>query len=346
MGDAAGRSPEEGPGVVAGDRVATERSLAALATESSLQIDAASKRWFSPRSKKELSHLLDRFPESTLVAGATDVGLWVTKQHRHLETVIYLGDVAELKDIVVDDGAIRIGAGVSYAAAHKTLALDWPDVGEVMRRLGSRQIREMGTIGGNIANGSPIGDSAPMLIALGSAIVLQSLHGPREIPLEDFFIAYGKQELAPGEFVSELVIPRSTNPAWCFKASKVSKRFDQDITAVLGAFNLLIVDGWVQEARVAYGGMAGTPKRARALETLLIGRPWIEETITLGMDKLREDFTPLSDMRASATYRMRVAQNLLKRVWIETTTPDTPTRLAGPAGGSAVFPDHDHDGSV
>ena len=302
--------------------------LSALMGERSLSLEAAGRRYFAPRTADELAALLQECPEACLLAGGTDVGLWVTKQHRRLDPVIYVGEVAELKRLEVGPYKIEIGAAVTYSEAHAVIAEAYPDFGEVIRRLGSRQIRNLGTIGGNIANGSPIGDSPPPLIALDARLVLRQGAERREIDLENFFIAYGQQDLRPGEFVEAVHLPRPTS-SWQFRCYKVSKRFDQDITAVLGAFNLKLEGGRVAAARICYGGMAATPKRATACETALIGAAWNEQTLERGRQALDEDFAPINDMRASADYRLRVAKNLLTKAYVETSAPETATRLVG-----------------
>ena len=221
-----------------------------------------------------------------------------------------------------------IGAGVTYSDAIALLAELYPDMGEVIRRLGSVQVRNCGTIGGNIANGSPIGDSPPLLIAAGATLHLRKGEVRRSLPLEDFFLDYGKQDRGPGEFVEGISLPRPA-PGSHFRAYKISKRFDQDISAVLGAFNLTIEDGTIVSSRLAFGGMAATPKRARAAESVLTGAAWNEATLERAVAALQEDFQPLTDWRASREYRMKVAQNLLRRCFIETTDPTCGTRLAG-----------------
>jgi xanthine dehydrogenase small subunit len=270
-----------------------------------------------------LAVLAERGADATVLAGGTDVGLWVTKLHRRLDTVIYVGRVRELAEIRETDDAIEIGAGVTYRDATATLARAWPDMGELIRRLGSVQIRNCGTIGGNIANGSPIGDSPPLLIAAGATLTLRRGEERREMPLEDFFLAYGKQDRRPGEFVEKVVV-RKPEAGTYFRCYKISKRFDQDISAVLGAFELELAGGRVRHVRVCYGGMAATPKRARALEEALLGRPWTEATVEAALPALDADLAPISDMRASKEYRRLVAQNLLRKLHLET------------AGGRAV----------
>ena len=239
------------------------------------------------------------------------MGLWVTKQHQVLDCIIYLGNVADLKNISEDKTHLNIGAGVTYSDAYAVLSKHYPAFGEIIRRTGAKQVRNVGTIGGNIANGSPIGDSPPVLIALDASITLRRGDERREIPLELFFIEYGKQDLQTGEFIETINIPLGQN----LSAYKISKRFDQDISAVLGAFNIEIKDGMVTSARVAYGGMAGVPARAKACENALVGQPWKMESIERAAIAMESDFTPLSDMRASANYRMNVAKNLLTKCY-------------------------------
>jgi len=283
------------------------------------------KKYYAPVSIDDLADVVEQHPEATILAGGTDVGLWVTKQHRELETVIYVGGVAELQKIEDQGDIIVIGAGVSYTDAMNKLGSLYPDMGELIRRIGSVQIRNSGTIGGNIANGSPIGDSPPALIAAGASLVLQGGDQERTIPLEDYFIDYGKQDLKPGEFVSRVIVPKPTANQH-FSAYKLSKRFDQDISAVCGCFRLTIEGGMVTDARICYGGMAATPKRATHAEAAIVGKSWNEETVQAGMKAIEQDYTPLSDMRASADYRLASAKNLLMKAFVETTS-DAQTRV-------------------
>ncbi|MEL6825034.1 MAG: xanthine dehydrogenase small subunit [Pseudomonadota bacterium] len=274
------------------------------------------RHYFAPRTEAELLDLLAQHPDATLVAGATDVGLWVTKQHRLLQTTISLHQINQLQTMEQDGADLRIGAMVRYSDAWAKLQSLHPDLGELVRRLGSVQVRNSGTIGGNIANGSPIGDMPPPLIALSSQLELAGPDGVRVLPLEDFFLDYGKQDLRPGEYVRAVLVP-SLAPGTLFRTYKISKRFNQDISALCGAFAIAVEDGHVTDARIAFGGLAGTPKRAEACEAALIGAPWHEDTIDRGVDAMRDDFTPLTDMRASRDYRMTTAQNLLRKVFLE-----------------------------
>jgi xanthine dehydrogenase small subunit len=302
--------------------------LAALGATGPLVYEAEGRRFLAPTDLDHFADLAAQHPEATVLGGATDVGLWVTKALFDPATLIWTGRVAALRDMREEGGALWIGAAVTYADAHDRLGAIWPDIGELVRRIGSAQVRAAGTVGGNVANGSPIGDMPPALIAAGATVVLRHGRARREIPLEAFFLAYRRQDRAPGEFVEGLRVPLPAEPRR-LRVHKVSKRFDQDITAVCAAFDVAMEGGVVAAARLAYGGMAGIPKRAAAAEAALVGRPWAEATVRAAMDALAADFAPMDDMRASAAYRMEVARNLLLRHWIETTRPDAATRLAG-----------------
>ncbi|WP_299726464.1 xanthine dehydrogenase small subunit [uncultured Tateyamaria sp.] len=267
-----------------------------------------------PTTPDALATWLDQNPDGTLIAGATDVGLWVTKQFRELGPVAFLNRIPDLAGVTITDTEIRIGATTTLSALHSAIATHYPAFAELIRRYGSVQVRNAATIGGNIANGSPIGDGSPALIALGASLHLRSVDGARSLPLEDFFVDYGKQDRAKNEFVEAITIPRAGDHLRCYK---LSKRFDQDISAVCGCFWIEVADGVVTAARLAFGGMAGTPKRAAGAEAALVGNPWSETTVAAAMTALSQDFTPLSDMRASASYRMEAAQNMLLRAWLE-----------------------------
>ncbi|MFO1014960.1 MAG: xanthine dehydrogenase small subunit [Caulobacteraceae bacterium] len=307
-------------------------ALVALRAEESLALDftdaysGARRRFFAPRSADELADLLLEYPRATILAGGTDVGLWVTKQHRSLDVLISVTEVPELAHVAADEEEIWIGAGVRYADAIDLLADLAPDLGEVLRRLGSTQIRNSGTIGGNIANGSPIGDTPPCLIALGADLVLRKGDERRILPLEDYFLDYGIQDRDEGEFVETVIVPRPGEGTH-FKAYKLAKRFDQDISAVLGAFAITLEGDTVTGARIAFGGMAATPSRALACEDALIGQPFAETTLAAAQAALDTDFAPISDMRASAAYRSLAARNLLRKAFLEITGADL--RLVG-----------------
>ncbi len=302
--------------------------LRALADDATVLVEHEGRRFYAPATVDQLAAILLEHPTAVVLSGSTDVGLWVTKQHRVLETLVYLGRVAELKRIVETEAAIEIGAGVTCSDGMAALAAEWPDMGEVYRRFASTQIRNAATIGGNIANGSPIGDSPPMLIAAGAELVLRRGDRRRSMPLEAFFLAYGRQDRLPGEFVEKVIVPRR-KAGQRFRAYKISKRFDQDISAVMAAFAVTLDGGRVSEARLAYGGMAATPKRAAAAEAALVGQPWSRAAVEAAMAALGSDFTPLTDMRATAAYRLQVARNLLLKCFVETSEPAARTRLVG-----------------
>ncbi|UXN68415.1 xanthine dehydrogenase small subunit [Devosia neptuniae] len=272
-----------------------------------------------PASLDDFAAVYEANPTATIVAGSTDVGLWVTKFMRRIGPVIFIGHLQELKRIAENDSELRLYAGVSYSEALPSIAANFPQLGELWDRIAGEQIRNMGTIGGNIANGSPIGDTPPPLIALGAKLHLRRGEHRREIRLEDYFLAYGKQDRQPGEFVESVTIPYL--PAGeHFATYKISKRREEDISALCGAFRVFVSDaGVVGMARIAFGGMAATPKRAKAVEAALVGKPWTLETVEAAMAVFGEDYQPISDMRASAEYRLLTAQNLLLRFFHETT---------------------------
>jgi xanthine dehydrogenase small subunit len=306
-----------GTGRIDSRPAATAEQLRAIRPTRTLAIEQDGRRFLAPTSLDALAGLVLAHPQATLLAGGTDVGLWVTKQQRRLETVIYLGRVAGLADIAVAADRIEIGAGVSYSDAMPVLAKYHPEVDGLLRRLGSTQIRNAGTIGGNIANGSPVGDSLPALIALGASLVLRRGGAERVLPLEDYFLAYGRTALAPGEFVARILVPMAAADTQ-LRTYKISKRFDQDISAVCGGFAVTIRAGNVADIRLAFGGMAGIPARARQCEQALLGQPWTAASVAAALPALAQDFAPLSDMRASADYRARVAANLVRKFQIET----------------------------
>ena len=348
--------------------------LRALGADGSLAYEGGGRRFWSPVTLDELAALVEARPEATILSGATDVGLWLTKRAFDPAEVIWTGRVAELHAVREEDGALWIGAAATYAEAEARIGALWPGIGRMLRRLGGAQVRSMGTVGGNIANGSPVGDMPPALIAAGAVLVLRRGAARRELPLEAYFLDYGRQDRAPGEFVEGVRVPlpsgapagaaappfpgnpdrgrvpreRSAAPApppshppngegrrpngeesrsdrGRLRCHKVSKRFDQDISAVLGCFDVGVEGGRVTAARLAYGGMAGVPKRAAAAEAALIAQPWTRATVEAAMAAMERDFAPLTDWRASAGYRMRVAQNLLLRYFVETAEPGTAT---------------------
>ncbi len=266
----------------------------------------------APRTLDALAKAYAAAPDSLLLAGGTDVGLWVTKQLKDLPAIIYLGDVAELARVETSKGALEIGAAVSLTDAFAAIVERYPTLAEVANRFGSPPVRNAGTLCGNVANGSPIGDSMPALIALGAEVVLR--HGSREraLALEKLYSGYRQTTLARGEFVRavRVPLPREGRHVACYK---ISKRFDQDISAVCAGIAVALRGDVVAEARIAYGGMAATPRRATAAEAALQGRPLTPASIRGAVDALKSDFAPIDDLRASAAYRLRVAGALLER---------------------------------
>jgi len=265
---------------------------------------------FRPATSDELADWYVQNPDATLIAGATDVGLWVTKMLRDLAPVAFLNGIRDLQQIERQGGQLHIGAGVTINALRQAVAGAMPSFAEMLRRYASEQVRNAATIGGNIANGSPIGDGPPALIALGAVLHLRRGDQMRSLPLENFFLDYRKQDRLPGEFVAGVSMPETAPALRCYK---LSKRFDQDISAVCGCFNVTVAEGRVTAARIAFGGMAGIPKRAAAVEAALIGQPWTDATIAAARAEFARDFQPMTDMRASAAYRLTTAENLLTR---------------------------------
>ena len=288
--------------------------LKTLADEPALNYQG---RFHAPRTLAEFAALRLAKPQALVLAGSTDMGLWVTKQLRDVGELLYIGAVVELQVVETTATHIRIGAAASLEAAWAALVREWPALRDVWLRFAGPSVRLAGTMGGNVANGSPIGDSAPVLIALGAAIVLRRGERVRRVPLEDFYLGYMENALEPGEFVQALAVPRA-QPAQVVRAYKISKRFDCDISAVCGSFALQLNEGLIISARIVYGGMAATVRRASKAEAALSGQDWSETTLQAAMAALTLDYTPLSDMRASAAYRLQVAQNLLRRCWLET----------------------------
>ncbi len=271
-----------------------------------------------PADVDDLAEILLENPHATIVAGATDVGLWVTKHMREISPVVFIGHLKQLRMIVEGDDAVSIGAGVTYTEFMPVIREKFPQLNAFWSRIGGQQVRNMGTIGGNIANGSPIGDTPPALIALGAAITLRKGGKRRFVRLEDYFIAYGKQDREPGEFIESISIPYP-GAGEHLAVYKVSKRRDEDISALCGAFRLrLDEENRVAEVSVVFGGMAATPKRAVMAEKALLGKEWNEANVSAALPAFGEDYQPLSDVRASAEYRMLAAQNLLRRFYLET----------------------------
>ncbi len=300
------------------ERIAVKDRIRAINDGRRVEIGEGDKRIIIPATLDDFASVYEANPEARIVAGSTDVGLWVTKFMRTIGPVIFISHLQEFRRIAENDSEVRLYAGVSYSEALPVITANFPQLTELWDRIAGEQIRNMGTIGGNIANGSPIGDTPPPFIALGAKLSLRKGEHRREIKLEDYFLAYGKQDRQPGEFVESVTLPLL--PAGeKFATYKISKRREEDISALCGAFRVFVNDaGVVGMARIAFGGMAATPKRAKAVEAALIGKPWTMETIEAVLAHFVEDYSPISDMRASAEYRMLAAQNLLKRFFLWT----------------------------
>ena len=304
----------------------TVAQLQAIAPRETAELNSGDKRCLVPLTVADLADLYTANPEARLLAGGTDLALEVTQFHRELPVMIYVGHIEDMKRIEVTDSAIEIGAAAALSDCYEALSREYPDFGELLHRFASLQIRNQGTLGGNIGNASPIGDAPPLLIALGAQIALRQGNTRRILPLQDYFLDYKVTARQEAEFIEKIIVPRAqANQA--FRAYKVSKRLDDDISAVCAAFNLTIVDGVVTEARIAFGGMAAIPKRASACEAALVGSAWYPGVIERACNALGEDFTPLSDFRASKEYRLLTAQNLLRKFFLEQQSPEIETRV-------------------
>ncbi len=326
--DAAGQLGQ--PGSARIDAAALAAQLRTLALDPPLHHAATHparpdriEHFHAPRSLDELAALKAAEPAARLLAGATDIGLWVNKQFRELGTLLYVGEVAEMKRIERQDGRLRIGAAVNLEDAWAALAALDGELVDAWKRFASPPVRHAGTLGGNIANGSPIGDGPPTLLALDATLHLRRGAASREVPIDGFYLSYGVNALQPGELLVAMDLPLPP-PGTVLRAWKVSKRIDSDISTVYGAFALrLDAAGVVDHVRLAWGGLAATPKRARQAEAAMLGQPWNAATLAAAQAALDAEFQPLSDLRASAGYRRRIAANLLHRLWLET-RPDDP----------------------
>jgi xanthine dehydrogenase small subunit len=258
-------------------------------------------------------------PKAQLVAGCTDVGLWVTKMHKQFDAVIDVSRVAELRRIEKRGGELVIGAAATLQDAFTALLQSWPELKTFAERFAGLPVRNSGTLGGNVANGSPIGDSMPLLIALKSRLVLASVRGEREMPLEDFYTGYRQNLLAADEVVAfiKVPLPASSSQTSLLRAYKISKRYDDDISAVCLVLNLTLDGDVVSDISIGAGGVSATPVRARKTEAALRGQPWTLASVQAAMQTLRAEFEPISDMRASSSYRRQVLGNLLQRFWLE-----------------------------
>jgi xanthine dehydrogenase small subunit len=296
--------------------------IALSAIENSAQtvfLSGSGNQYYSPTSSEQLAELLATHPDAKLVAGGTDLSLEITQFLREINTLIYTGRVEEMLQLVETDSALEIGAAASYSDCKDALCREFPDLHELIERLGSRQIRNQGTLGGNVGNASPIGDMPPVLIALDAKLVLRSTSGTRTIGVEDYFVSYKVTDRKAGEFIETIIIPKA-KAGYLFKAYKISKRLEDDISAICGIFYLNIEENMITDASIAFGGMAEIPKRASLCEQALIGHAWSQDTIALGMEALGKDFTPISDFRASSEYRSQVSKNLLQRLFLDSDT--------------------------
>jgi xanthine dehydrogenase small subunit len=305
----------------------TVAQLKAIAPQDTAELNSGDKRCLLPLTVADLADLYAANPQARLLAGGTDLVLEVTQFHRELPVMIYVGHIEAMKRVEVTDENIEIGAATALSDCYAALAKEYSDFGELLHRFASLQIRNQGTLGGNIGNASPIGDAPPLLIALGAQIVLRKGNSSRTLPIEDYFLDYKVTARQEAEFIEKIIVPRHQSRQ-LFRAYKVSKRLDDDISAVCAAFNLVVEDGVVQSARIAFGGMAAIPKRAAACEAVLKGDVFNQAQIELACAALAEDFTPLSDFRASKEYRRLVAQNLLRKCFIELQSADVETRVS------------------
>lgn len=322
----------QGQDVLIRERDKVVARLQGLADGARVEMGHGDDRFFVPASVDDLAELRTEHPDSVIVAGATDVGLWVTKFMRPIAPAIFIPHLDELHSIEETASGLSIGACVTYTEFQASVARHFPQIAHYWNRIGGEQVRNMGTVGGNVANGSPIGDTPPVLIALGASVTLRRGAERRTVPVEKFFIDYGKQDRQAGDFVEALHLP-FVGEDDTFAAYKVSKRRDEDISSVAAAFRLKITDGRVAGAVIAYGGMAATPKRATTVETLLVGKPWTLQSIAEAQAGFAEDFSPIGDWRASAEYRALVARKLLARLFLETTQGRDTTMLQREAVG-------------
>ena len=311
---AAAREMYAAPRAISRDRSA---ALVDIQRKQSLCIEHNGRKFFAPTDADEFAALLVENPDATILAGGTDIGLWVSKQHRELATLIYTGRVAGLRDIKTSESHIDIGAAATLTEAVPSIIAAYPGFDELFRRFASPPIRNAGTLGGNIANGSPIGDSMVALMVVDASLVLRRADVEREVALNDFYHDYMVNDLQPGEFVSRIRIPLPSEGAEV-RSHKWSKRFDQDISAICTAYRLVLDGDKAVSFRMACGGLAATVRRARETEAAIAGRPWSEDTIEKACAALGKDFAPISDMRASADIRLLAVQNLLRRFYAET----------------------------
>jgi xanthine dehydrogenase small subunit len=277
---------------------------------------STSGAYLAPTSLHELLTIRAAHPDAQIVAGCTDVGLWVTKMHMQFGKVLDVTGVEELRRVEHYDNHIAIGAAVTLTDAYGALITQWPQLKTFANRFAGLPTRNSGTLGGNVANGSPIGDSMPLLIALNAHIVLMSTRGYRDMPLENFYTGYRKNLLAADEVLAWIKVPRPAAGEQ-LRAYKISKRYDDDISAVCLVVNLALENNTVAKISIGAGGVAATPVRAVKTEAVLNGKPWTLDAAQQAAAALRAEFQPISDMRASAAYRSEVLGNLMQRFWLE-----------------------------
>ena len=319
----------EGKKTVSAEERALGAQLESLRRDRALVWAHGGQRYAAPATADELAALCSANPEAQLLAGGTDIGLWVTKEQRDLGPLIYTGNVRELLEVRTTPTHLEIGAAVALTDAFAVLASHWPALAEVWSRFGSVPIRNAATLGGNIANGSPIGDTMPVLLVLGASLVLRRGEVRREMPLEAFYLGYRTTARQPGEFLEAIRVPLPA-PEVELRAYKLSKRFDQDISAVFACFGLRrdtrSPDARVDTIRIGCGGLAAIPQRATHCEQALCGKRWDEASVAAGQAALDRDFEPISDLRAGAAYRRAALKNLLRRFYLETTDSGVQTR--------------------
>ncbi len=281
----------------------------------SISIYKKGKKYFAPQYVSELKKILKKNSKSKLLSGGTDLSLAVTKERKDIDSIIYMNSIKELNYIKNNNKYIEVGATTSLRDFEIFIEKYYPDFNKILKRYGSVQIRNVATIAGNIATASPIGDNLPLLLALDCQIVLQGIKKNRTIPIKDFFISYRQTKLKEGQFIHSVRIPIYNKNI--FKAYKISKRFDDDISSVCAAFNIIIKNNKIEKIKIAYGGMAAIPKRAIHCEKVLLNSLITKEKIDKAKKALEKDFSPISDMRASAKYRKIIAKNLLEKCFLE-----------------------------
>lgn len=316
---AASQTGGQGMDALIAHRAQMTARLAALRDGARVVVARGDDRAILPSDAADLAQVLADHPGATIVAGSTDVGLWVTKHLRNISPAVFIGHLTDLQGVHVDETGVTLGACVSYCDAAPAMTSAFAHLAAFWPRIGGAQVRNMGTVGGNIANGSPIGDTPPALIALGAVVHLRSVRGQRSVPLQDYFIAYGKQDRAVDEFVAAIHIPHLPANAYA-AAYKITKRRDEDISAVAAGLMVQLDAGRITAARLAFGGMAATPKRAKSAEAALVGAPFARASFAAAAAALAQDFQPISDWRASAEYRALVAANLLLRFYDQAST--------------------------